>query len=89
MKIHEFKDVTMCEVKISEIIKLCKGKAEAQNVPTDTLAVIIDLEVGEWNVAIQAQKEPEGVELRNGQWIMLKEGDVRKIKEQMLQKEAS
>lgn len=89
MKIHRFKDVTMCEVKISEIIALCQRKADAQDIPTDTLAVIIDLEVGEWNVAIQAQKEPEGVELRNGQWIMLKDGDVTKIKQQMLQKEAS
>jgi hypothetical protein len=89
MKIHRFKDVTMCEIKISEIIKLCKDKAEAQNLPTDVLAVIIDTEVGEWNLAIQAQKDPEGIELRNGQWLMLQNGDVTRIKQQMLQKEVS
>lgn len=94
MKAHSFKDVTMCEISATEILNLCKRKAAAANLPTDTIAVIIDLETGSpeegyWNLALQADPKVTGIELRNGHWIMLKDGDVSKIKEQMLQKDSN
>ena len=92
MKAHRFKDVTMCEITASEILNLCKRKAEAAKLPTDTIAVIVDLETGTseegyWNLAIQADPNVQGIELRKGHWIMLKDGDVSRIKEQMLLKD--
>lgn len=94
MKAHRFKDVTMCEITASEILNLCRRKAEAANLPVDTIAVIVDLETGSpeegfWNLALQADPKITGIELRNGHWIMLKDGDVSKIKEQMLLKDTN